>query len=78
MYTNFVELESPMLHAKFLDHSNTGFEEEDVKGLYHIWPWPPSWSCYQDDNFKFMFPLLKNDLYKFEKNVNLLQVFPFD
>ena len=34
---NFVELESPMLHAKFQDHRTSGFS--------NIWAWPPSWSC---------------------------------
>ena len=29
IYTNFVELESPMLHAKFHDHRTSGSGEED-------------------------------------------------
>ena len=29
MYINFVELESPMLHAKFQDHRTSGSGEED-------------------------------------------------
>ena len=29
IYTNYVELESPMLHAKFQDHRTTGSGEED-------------------------------------------------
>ena len=29
IYINFVELESPMLHAKFYDHRASGSEEED-------------------------------------------------
>ena len=29
IYTNFVELESPMLHAKFQDHRTSGSGEED-------------------------------------------------
>ena len=29
IYTNFVELESPMLHAKFQDHGTSGSGEED-------------------------------------------------
>ena len=30
IYLNFVELESPMLHAKFQDHWASGSGEEDV------------------------------------------------
>ena len=30
MYINFVELESPMLHAKFQDNRISGSEEEDA------------------------------------------------
>ena len=30
IYTNFVELESSMLHAKFQDHRISGSGEEDV------------------------------------------------
>ena len=29
MYINFVELESPMVHAKFQDHRTSGSGEED-------------------------------------------------
>ena len=29
IYKNFVELESPMLHAKFQDHRTSGSGEED-------------------------------------------------
>ena len=29
IYTNFVELESPMLHAKFQDHRTSDSGEED-------------------------------------------------
>ena len=29
IYINFVELESPMLHAKFQDHRSSGSGEED-------------------------------------------------
>ena len=29
IYINFVELESPMLHAKFQDHRTSGSGEED-------------------------------------------------
>ena len=44
IYINFVELESPMLHAKFQYHKTTG-SGEDFVDLYHIWAWQPSWSC---------------------------------
>ena len=44
MYTNFVELESHMLHAKFQDHRTSGSGEEDFKGFSHVWAWWPSWS----------------------------------
>ena len=44
-YINFVELESPMLHAKFQDHKTSGYGEEDFKGFHHLWAWWPSWSC---------------------------------
>ena len=33
IYINFVELESPMLHAKFQDHRTSGSGEEDFKGV---------------------------------------------
>ena len=29
IYINIVELETPMLHAKFQDHKTSGSEEED-------------------------------------------------
>ena len=35
-YINFVELESPVLHAKFQDYRTSGSGEEDFKGFYHI------------------------------------------
>ena len=35
IYINFVELESPMLHAKFQDHRTSGSGEEDfLRVLY--------------------------------------------
>ena len=33
IYINFVELESPMLHAKFQNHRTSGSGEEDFKGF---------------------------------------------
>ena len=38
MYIKFVELESPMLHAKFQDFSTSG-SGEDFKGFYQTWSW---------------------------------------
>ena len=58
---NFVELESPMLHAKFQDHRTSGSREE---GFYHIWAWRPSWSCDMDHLYKLWFPLPKDALHK--------------
>ena len=44
IYIYFVELESPMLHAKFQDQSTSGSGEEDFESVYYIWAWRPSWS----------------------------------
>ena len=57
IYINFVELESPMLHAKFQDHRTSGSGEEDFYlGFYHIWAWRPAWSCDQHHVIRFSFP----------------------
>ena len=49
IYGSFVDLESPIVHAKLQDHRTSGSEEEDFfKGFGHIWVWQPSWSCDQD------------------------------
>ena len=56
---NLVELESPMLHAKFQNHRTSSSGEEDFKGFYHIWAWRPSWSCDLDHLYKLSFPLPK-------------------
>ena len=37
IYTNFVELESPMLHAKFQDHRPSGSGEEDFLKVFTIY-----------------------------------------
>ena len=44
IYINFVELESPMLHAKFQDIGLLVLEKI-FKGFYYIWAWWPSWLC---------------------------------
>ena len=42
IYINFVELDSPMLHAKFQDRrASVSGEERFFKGFYHIWAWRP-------------------------------------
>ena len=57
---NFVELESPMLHAKFQDHRASGAGEEGfLKGFYHIYghgghPGHVTWNIYK--NFDYPFP----------------------
>ena len=33
IYTDFVELQSSMLHAKFKDHQTSGFEKEGFQGF---------------------------------------------
>ena len=63
IHINFVELDSPMLHAKFQDHRASGSGEEDFKGFYHIWAWRPSWSC-DLGRFTFWFPLPKEAPHK--------------
>ena len=37
IYTNFVELESPMLHAKFQHHRTSGSGEEDFQKVFTIY-----------------------------------------
>ena len=31
--------------------------EKILKGFYHIWAWPPPWSCDPDFAIKLSFPL---------------------
>ena len=46
IYINVVELESPMLHDKFIIHVGLPvLEKKMFKGFYHIWAWRPSWPC---------------------------------
>ena len=37
IYTHYVELESPMLHAKFQDHMTSGSGEEDFLRFLSYW-----------------------------------------
>ena len=37
IYTNFVELKSPMLHAKFQDHRASDFEERSFLKVFSIY-----------------------------------------
>ena len=57
MYSNFVELDLFMLHAKFQDHRDSDYDKEVFKAFYHIWAWCPSWSCDLGiyTNFRFQF-----------------------
>ena len=58
IYTNFVEIESPMLHTKFQYHRTSGSGEKIFKG-FTIRAWRPSWSCDLDDLYILSFPLSK-------------------
>ena len=66
IYIDIVELESPMLSAKFQDHRTSGSGEEVFFFLkkYHIWAWWPSWSCDLYHLYKLSFPLPRETLYK--------------
>ena len=58
IYTNFVELDLFMLHAKFQDHRDSDYDKEEVfKAFYHIWAWCPSWSCDLGHLYKLSFPI---------------------
>ena len=61
---NFVELDSPMLDAKFQVHRTSGSRENVFKGVNHLWAWWPSWSCDLDNLYKLWFPLPKEDPHK--------------
>ena len=37
IYTNFVELDFFILHAKFQDHRDSDYDKEVLKAFYHIW-----------------------------------------
>ena len=64
IYTNFVELHSQMLYAKFKNHRPSGSEEEDFKVFCYLQPWQPSWSCDLDHLYKLSFPLPKDAPHK--------------
>ena len=57
----FVELESPMLYAKYQGHRNVVLEKKIFKGFYHIWP---SWSRDLDHLYKLLFSLPKEAPHK--------------
>ena len=45
------------LHIKLRGNQSTGSGEEGfLKGFYHIWAWPPSWSCDPDAGNKLCSP----------------------
>ena len=48
-----------MLHAKFQDHRTSGSGDGDFNVFYHIWAWPPFWSCDLDHLYKLWSPILK-------------------
>ena len=54
-----------MLHTNFQGHRPFG-PREDVFFLcfYHIWAWPPSWSCDLDRLIKLSFPHPKEASHK--------------
>ena len=64
IYINFVQLESPMLCAKFQDHRTSGSEKKIFKSFYHIWAWWPSWSCDLYHLYKLSFPLPRETPHK--------------
>ena len=46
-----------MLHTKIRANRPADSGEEDfLKGFYHLWMWPPSWSCDQHHVIRFSFP----------------------
>ena len=55
IYTNFIELESPMPHAKIQDHGLLVLEKV-FEGFYHILAWWSSWSYDLDHSYKLLFP----------------------
>ena len=59
IYTNFVEFDLFMLHAKFQDHRTSDSGKEVFKAFYHILVWCPSWSCDLWHLYKLSFPMPK-------------------
>ena len=53
-----------MLHAKFRGNQPAGLRRRFLKGFYHIWAWPASWSCDPDAANKLSFPLPKEAPHK--------------
>ena len=44
LWTNLVDLVSPMLYTKSQSQSFLSSGEENIKSFYHIWAWQPSCS----------------------------------
>ena len=45
IFTNFVDLEPKILHAKFKDTRLLVLKKNVFKGVLRIRAWPSSWSC---------------------------------
>ena len=52
-----------MLHVKFRGNGPAG-SGGFLKGFYHIWAWPPFWSCDPDAANKVSFPFHKEAPHK--------------
>ena len=52
-----------MIHAKIQNNRTSG-SGDDFKGFYHLWAWPPSWSCDLDHLYKISFSLPKKAPHK--------------
>ena len=64
MYINFVDLESPMLHAKFKIIGLLVLEKKIFEGFYDAWAWRSSRSCDLDHLYKLSFPVCKEAPHK--------------
>ena len=69
IYINFVDLESPMLHAKLQEHRTSGFGEEDFFKVFTIYGHGGhlrhvTWTIYI--NFRFPFPWRLNIKFGFD------------
>ena len=53
-----------MLHTKFRENRPAGSGEDFLSGFYHIWVWPPPWSCDQNFAIKLLLPLPMNAPHK--------------
>ena len=64
IYTNFVVLQTLMLHTKFQGNWPSGCGEEDFLRFWAFLAWRPSWSCDLDHLYKLLFPLPKEAPHK--------------